>query len=78
MGDGMKDDSKQLTIISLCALLERIQRDHGDLPVVIDDADTNWHFLLRAGHLQVVDSKNAFGKKLTIGCQYADEVDHEW
>lgn len=60
----------QLTISQLRAELERIQAEHGDLPVVLDDADTNWLFRLKAGHLDVRDGR------LCIGCRYSDEKDN--
>ena len=63
----------QLTISTLRQELARLQHEHGDLPVVLNDADTGWVFLLKAIHLDVEKADNAHGKKLAIMADYGDE-----
>jgi len=57
----------QLTISSLIAELTKIQEAHGNLPVIVVDADTGWRFILQAKHLEVNNST------LDIGVDYSDE-----
>ena len=64
----------QLTISSLITELTKIQAEHGDLPMVLVDADTGWPFKLGAKHLNV-DRRRYFQKILEFAADYRD--DHE-
>ena len=64
---------QQLTTSTLQQELVRLQNEHGDLPVVLDDADTGWMFVLKASHLTVEKAGNPHGKKLTISVNYSDD-----
>ena len=66
---------QQLTISTLRQELARLQHEHGDLPVVLDDADTGWMFVLKASHLTVEKAGNPHGKKLAIAVDYGDDQD---
>lgn len=71
-----QEKQQQLTISTLRQELTRLQHDHGDLPVVLNDADTGWFFLLKAKHLVVESDDNAaHGKKLIITVDYGDEME---
>ena len=63
----------QLTISTLRQELARLQHEHGDLPVVVNDSDTGWVFLLKASHLDVEEADNAQGKKLALSADDGDE-----
>lgn len=78
MGNGMNgEDEQQLTISGLCELLAGIQRTHGDLRVVIRDADTGWNFKLLAAQLVVVKTEGG-REKLVIGCGYLDPIEADY
>ena len=62
-------EEKQLTISGLRKLLEALEEKHGDLPAVIDDADTSWAWRLKPRHVTVD------GGRLRIGGDYGDELD---
>ncbi len=64
----------QLTIHSLIAELTKIQAEHGDLPVVLVDANTGWPFKLDAEHL-AVNEDSYFRKILEIEIRYADDTE---
>lgn len=66
----------QLTISSLIAELTKVQAEHGDLPVVILDADTSWPFKLKAGHLLVNDLRYR-RNVLELAIEYQDDVEEE-
>ncbi len=66
----------QLTISSLIAELTKTQAEHGDLPVVILDADTSWPFKLKAEHIFVNDLRY-LRNVLEIAIEYTDEPDEE-
>lgn len=69
-----KREQPQLTISALRQELVRLQHEHGDLPVVVEDADTGHRYLLKAGHLDVF-SENAYGKRLVINVDFGDEFE---
>lgn len=58
------DTLGQLTIGGLQALLDQLRTAHGDLPVVLEDADTSWVFRLKADHLSVVGGPPAHRMRL--------------
>lgn len=64
---------QQLTISTLRQELARLQHEHGDLPVVLNDADTGSAFVLKASHIDVEKADNAHGKALAISVDYGDE-----
>ena len=57
----------QLVISSLIELLRGKLNQHGDLPVIVVDADTGWRFLLKSSHF--FTESNC----LEIGIDYCDE-----
>ena len=69
----MNQKHQQLTISTMRKELARLQHEHGDLPVVLNDADTEWTFLLKAFHLDVEKADNPHGKKLAISVKYGDD-----
>lgn len=62
----------QLTISTLRQALARLQCEHGDLPVMLNDADTEWSFRLKAEHLKVQPTST--GRALAIGVEYGNEL----
>lgn len=68
----------QLHISELIDLLSRIAEIHGDLPVVLRDADTCWTFRLSADHLALGHTQSEAGdplRRLEIGGDYSAEFD---
>ena len=51
--------------------LKRIKKEHGDIEVVINDADTGWLFKIKKNDLLVILDKN--GNRLEIGIDYDGE-----
>jgi len=59
----------KLTIKSLIELLDKLKDNYGDIPVIIEDADTGWLFLLDSKHLILINNKI-----LCIEYSYSDEL----
>lgn len=66
----------QLTISSLVSELTKLHTEHGDLPLVIVDADTSWPFKLKAKHIDV-DTSRYLRKVVTFEICYRDEDEEE-
>ena len=62
-------DEQQLKISGLRKLLEQIEIKHGNLPVVLPDADTAWVWLMKASNVTVDRGR------LCIGGDYGDEIE---
>ena len=62
----------QLTVSSLIQYLTTFQAKHGDLPLILIDADTGYPFLLKEKHFDIPD----FIKTpcLAIEVDYGDEL----
>lgn len=61
--------NERLTISGLRKILDAMEAEHGDLPCVIDDADTGWAWVMKHHHISVSCGR------LRIGGDYADEED---
>lgn len=66
---------QQLTIDALIDQLQVLREQFGDMPVILRDADTNWAFRLKAGHLAVDFDLAGFGKRLQIMAKYGDDME---
>jgi hypothetical protein len=62
-----------LTISKICELLNQLKNEHGDIPVVIYDADTWWGFPLKEEHFSIRNSRELESKILQIAIEYGDE-----
>jgi hypothetical protein len=73
-----REPVEQLGVSALIELLEMIRERHGDLPIVLRDADTCWTFRLTADHLALGQPHPAEGARprLEIGADYASELDY--
>jgi hypothetical protein len=69
MVSGMSDG--QIKVSELMALLSDVLEKRGDLPVVIQDADTGWIWKMKPSHVEAGQSR------LIIGGCYGDEKDNE-
>lgn len=72
-----RDSGDQIVISSLIELLQGIQQRHGDLPVVLRDADTCWTFRMSAEHIAIGLSRvnGTPTPRLEIGADYSSEYD---
>lgn len=66
--------SEQLTLKTLEEELKRLRETHGDMPVILDDADTGWRFKLQAKHLEIENANHSGHKRLVISVPYSDEL----
>ena len=62
-------DNKQLKISDLRKLLEKIEAKNGDLPCVLEDADTEWRWIMKLRHITVENGR------LRISGDYGDELE---
>lgn len=67
--------SEHLTLKTLEAELKRLRETHGDMPVILDDADTGWRFKLEAKHLEIENADHSGRKRLVINVPYNDDCE---
>ncbi|MBS1141711.1 MAG: hypothetical protein H6R13_3164 [Proteobacteria bacterium] len=64
----------RLSVVALIARLEELLRTHGDIPVTLRDADTQWLFPLEARHVKVMPGAEE-SLRLEIAVAYGDPME---
>lgn len=68
------EDKSRLSVVALIARLEELLRTHGDIPVTLRDADTQWLFPLEARHVKVTLGAED-GRRVEIAVAYGDPME---
>lgn len=67
-----------MKISELVQVLEDLQEQHGDVDVVLIDADTEWSWLLNETNVYFSNGDKGTGAAVVIKEHYGDAVDYDW